>query len=156
MFTIIKFIGFLKVGVLKTIITMREFPTSETTNIKPEATVCTSFSTTGFIRLYKLQELDPFAVMFMFAAVALKASSRNTEVIVKTTAVQTKLVYAYKTVKASIYLHCSRNIGPIHKYVSGINNINHNKQKQPPFLLAFQITQFVEPEFSSPSSRVQN
>ena len=87
MFTIIKFIGFLKVGVLKTIITMREFPTSETTSIKPEATVGTSFSTTGFIRLQQLQELDPFAVMFMFAAVALKASSRNTEVIVKTTAV---------------------------------------------------------------------
>ena len=36
--------------------------------------------------------------MFMFAAVALQASSRNNEVIVKTTAVQTKLVYAYKTV----------------------------------------------------------
>ena len=51
---------------------------------------------------------------------------------------------------ASIYLHCSRNIGAIHKYVSDINNIYHNKPKQPPFLLAFQITQFVEPEFSSP------
>ena len=98
MFTIIKFIGFLKVGVLKTIITMKEFPTSKTTSIKPEATVCTRFSANGFIRLQQLQELDPFAVMFMFAAVALNASSRNTEVIVKTTAVQTKLVYAYKAV----------------------------------------------------------
>ena len=35
MLTIIKFIGFLKVGVLKTIVTTREFPISETTSNKP-------------------------------------------------------------------------------------------------------------------------
>ena len=40
-FAIIKFIGFLKVGVLKTIIAMREFPINETTSIKLKATVCT-------------------------------------------------------------------------------------------------------------------
>ena len=51
MLAIIRFIGFLKVGVLKTIITMREFPISETTSIKPEATVGTSLCTTGFMRL---------------------------------------------------------------------------------------------------------
>ena len=51
MFTIIKLIGFFKVGVLKTIVTMREFPISETTSIKPEATVGTCFCTTWFIRL---------------------------------------------------------------------------------------------------------
>ena len=38
-FAIIKFIGFLKVGVLKTIIAMREFPINETTRIKLKATV---------------------------------------------------------------------------------------------------------------------
>ena len=51
MLVIIKFNGFLKVGVLKTIIAMIEFPINETTGIKLKAIVCTSFSTTGFTRL---------------------------------------------------------------------------------------------------------
>ena len=68
MFAIIKFISFLKVGVWKTIIATREFPINETTSIKLKATVCTSFSTTGFTRLERLQKLGSFAVMFMFAS----------------------------------------------------------------------------------------
>ena len=83
-FPIIKFISFLKVGVLKTIIAMREFPINETTSIKLKATVCTSFSTTGFTRLERLQELGSFALCSCFP-VAVKASSRKA-------AVQTKLV----------------------------------------------------------------
>ena len=82
-FAIIKFIGFLKVGVLKTIIAMREFPINET-SIKLKATVCTSFSTIGFTRLQRLQELGSFALCSCFP-VAVKASSRKA-------AVQTKLV----------------------------------------------------------------
>ena len=93
MLTIIKFIGFLKVGVLKTIVTTREFAISETTSNKPQATVSTSFCTgTGFRRLWQLPELDPFAVMFIFAAVAVQASSRNTEGGVKTSA---RFVYSF-------------------------------------------------------------
>ena len=44
---------------------MREFPTSETTRIKLKATVAPTFSASGFIRLEQLEELDPFAVVFM-------------------------------------------------------------------------------------------
>ena len=44
---------------------MRKFPTSETTRIKLKATVSPTFSASGFIRLEQLQELDPFAVVFM-------------------------------------------------------------------------------------------
>ena len=86
MFTIIKLIGIFKVGVVKTIVTMREFPISETTSIKPEATVGTSFCTTGFRRLQQVEELDSFAVMFIFAAVAVQASSPNTGLVIKTSA----------------------------------------------------------------------
>ena len=65
MFAINIFIGFLKVGVLQTINTMREFPTSETTRIELQATVAPTFSASGFIRLEQFEELDPFAVVFM-------------------------------------------------------------------------------------------
>ena len=44
---------------------MREFPTSETTRIKLKATAVPTFSASGFIRLEQLEELDPFAVVFM-------------------------------------------------------------------------------------------
>ena len=66
MFAINIFIGFLKVSVLYTINTMREFLTSET-RIKLRATrVAPTFSASGFIRLEQLQELnDPLAVVFM-------------------------------------------------------------------------------------------
>ena len=84
-FAIIKFIGFLKVGVLKTIIAMREFPINETTSIKLKATVCTSLSTTGFTRLERLQELQGSFALCSCFPVAVKASSRKA-------AVQTKLV----------------------------------------------------------------
>ena len=60
-FAINIFIGFLKVGVLITINTMREFPTNETTSIRLRATVCPIFSVSGFIKLKQL----PTAVVFM-------------------------------------------------------------------------------------------
>ena len=61
-------VGDHKVGVWKTIIATTEFPINETTSFKLKATVCTSFSTTGFTRLERLQKLGSFAVMFMFAS----------------------------------------------------------------------------------------
>jgi len=59
-------IGFLNVCVLYTIIPIKEFPPSETTEIRQETKVAPINAAVGFS---ESELLDPFIVAFMFAEV---------------------------------------------------------------------------------------